>query len=85
MSLDETKNPIRVYLLQDGKPLNSAEAGKDVKFDSLGSYIEVNDARLYDLVKNPSLGSHLLTLQAQGRGFALHSFTYGNDCQQDFD
>lgn len=85
MSLDETKNPVRVYLLLDGKALNSAEAGKDVKFDSQGSYIEVNDARMYDLIKNPSSGSHLLTLQAQGRGFTLHSFTYGNDCQQDFD
>ncbi len=84
MSVENPKNPVRLYLLQDGKPLARSDAGKDVQFDSRGSYIEASEPRMYDLVQNPSFGSHLLLLDAQGRGFTLHSFTYGNDCQQNF-
>jgi hypothetical protein len=40
---------------------------------------------MYYLVNNPSFGSHMLVLKPQARDFALHSFTYGNDCQQDFE
>jgi hypothetical protein len=75
---------VRVYLLQDGKPLDQSDAGADVHLDSQGSYIEVNSPRMYYLLKNGVFGSHLLTLEPQGRGFGLHSFTYGNDCQQNF-
>jgi glutathione peroxidase-family protein len=85
MSLTDTKTPVRVYLLQDGKPLTSADAGVDVRFDAQGSYLEVRDPRMYYLVKNPAFGAHLLTLQPQAPGFTLHSFTYGNNCQQDFE
>ena len=85
MSAENAKNSGRVYLLQDGKPLTSADAGVDVKFDSQGSYIEVAEPRMYYLIKNPALSAHLLTLEAQERGFTLHSFTYGNNCQQDFE
>ncbi len=84
MSLD-TKRPVRVYLLQDGKPLSSADAGVDVRFDHSGSYIEVSEPRMYYLVKNPAFGAHLLTLKPQSAGFTLHSFTYGNNCQQGFE
>lgn len=81
----EAKKPVRVYLLQDGKPLTSSAAGVDVHFDGKGSYVDVDAARMYYLVKNPAFGAHLLTLEPQAAGFTLHSFTYGNNCQQDFD
>ena len=84
LSIGDKKKPVRVNLRQDGKPLNQKDAGADVCFDSQGSYLEVNSPRVYDLVKNGAFGSHLLTLQPQAPGFALHSFTYGNDCQQNF-
>lgn len=85
LSVDNPKKAVRVYVLQDGKPLPRGDAGVDVQFDSQGSYIEAGEARMYYLVKNTAFGSHLLTLAPQGRGLDLHSFTYGNNCQQDFD
>ena len=85
MSLENAKNPVRVALAQDGSPLSKDNAGADVKLDTQGAYIEVTEPRMYYLIKNPALGSHLLSLTAQGRGFTLHSFTYGNECQQAFE
>jgi thiol-disulfide isomerase/thioredoxin len=84
LSVDNPKKPVRLNLLQDGKPLGKDEAGVDVRFDSMGSYIDVSESRMYYLLKNPQFGSHLLILKPQGEDFALHSFTYGNDCQQNF-
>lgn len=84
LSLAESKN-VRVYLLQDGKPLDPGNAGVDVHFDSQGAYLEVSSPRMYYLVKNTAFGAHLLDLKPQAPDFVLHSFTYGNNCQQDFD
>jgi thiol-disulfide isomerase/thioredoxin len=85
LSVANPKRPVRVDVLQDGKPLDQNDAGVDLHFDSQGSYIEVSSPRMYYLVKNPAFGSHLLTLEAQAPDFELHSFTYGNDCQQNFE
>lgn len=85
LSVDNSKKPVRVYLLQDGKPVPREDAGVDVQFDSQGSYIDAAEPRMYYLVKNNAFGSHLLTLAPQSRGLDLHSFTFGNNCQQDFD
>lgn len=85
LSVANPKKPVRVDLLQDGKPLDPGDAGVDVHLDSRGSYLEVSEPRMYYLVMNPAFASHLLTLQPEASDFALHSFTYGNNCQQDFD
>jgi len=85
LSVANEKKPVRVYLLQDGKPIPQNEAGVDLHFDAQGSYLEVSKPRMYYLVKNTAFGSHLLTLEPQASGFVLHSFIYGNNCQQDFD
>jgi len=85
LSVADPKKPVRVYLLQDGKPINQDEAGVDVHFDSQGSYLEVSSPRMYYLVTNAAFGSHLLALEPQRADFVLHSFTYGNDCQQNFE
>jgi len=82
LSVENPKKPVRVDLRQDGNPLDRSEAGADVHFDSQGSYLEVSSPRMYYVVKNAAFGSHLLALQPQALNFALHSFTYGNDCQQ---
>jgi thiol-disulfide isomerase/thioredoxin len=85
LSVADPKKPVRVYLLQDGKPVDQSEFGVDVHADSQGSYVEVGTPRMYYLLKNTAFGSHLLSLQPDRADFVLHSFTYGNDCQQDFD
>jgi hypothetical protein len=85
LSVANPKKPIRVNLLQDGKPLDSSAAGMDVHSDANGSYLEVSEPRMYYLIKNPDFGSHLLVLKPEASDFMLHSFTYGNNCQQDFE
>ena len=85
LSVANPKKPVRVYLLQDGKPLDQGEGGVDVHFDSQGSYLDVSSPRMYYLVKNAGFGAHVITMEPQAPDFALHSFTYGNDCQQDFE
>jgi glutathione peroxidase-family protein len=85
--------PVRLYLLQDDKPLARADAGRDVQFDARGAYVDVAEPRMYDLVKNGAedaplknrLPEHTLTLKAESPNFVLHSFTYGNNCQQNFE
>ena len=84
VSAAKEKHPVRVDIKQDGQPLTQADAGADVRFDSAGSYVEVAEPRMYDLVKNAAFGSHLLRLTAAEAGFGLNSFTFGNDCQQKF-
>jgi thiol-disulfide isomerase/thioredoxin len=77
--------PSRLYLLQDGRPLTSADKGADVRFDSQGhSYIDVGEPRMYYLVANPSFSSHTLTLIPAAPGLTVNSFTFGNNCQTDF-
>jgi thiol-disulfide isomerase/thioredoxin len=85
LSVANPKQPVRVYLLQDGKSLPPGDAGVDIQFDSQGSYIDVAEPRMYYLVKNAAFGSHLLTLAPRHAGLDLHSFTFGNNCQQNFD
>lgn len=85
LSVENPKKPVRLNLLQDGKPLPREDAGVDVHFDAQGAYIDVSEPRMYYLVKNTAFASHLLTLEAASSGLDLHSFTYGNNCQQDFD
>lgn len=85
LSVVDPKRPVRVYLLQDGKPINQKESGIDVHFDPQGSYLEVASPRMYYLAKNSAFGSHLLELEPERADFLLHSFTYGNNCQQDFE
>jgi len=85
LSVANPKKPVRVDVQQDGKPLDPDRAAVDVRFDSHGSYLEVSEPRMYYLVKNPAFASHLLALAADAPDFTLHSFTYGNNCQQDFE
>ncbi|MGC2108702.1 MAG: redoxin domain-containing protein [Candidatus Korobacteraceae bacterium] len=72
---------VRVDLYQDGNPMPKEGAGPDVKFDDKGAYIEVNEARMYYLVRSPNFTAHLIALLPEGPGLSLHSFTYGNNCQ----
>ena len=85
LSVPNPKKPVRLDLLQDGKPLDSSVAGVDAHSGPNGSYLEVSEPRMYYLVKNPAFGSHLLVLKPEASDFTLHSFTYGNNCQQDFE
>lgn len=80
LSLDGAKQ-MRVNLFEDGGPMPKDDAGEDIKFDSNGAYVEVTEARMYYLVRSPKFTAHLISLQPEGPGLTLHSFTFGNNCQ----
>ena len=72
---------VRMDLFEDGAAMPKEDAGADVKFDSRGAYVEVSDSRMYYLVRSPKFTAHLISLEPEGPGLTLHSFTYGNNCQ----
>ncbi len=68
--------PVEVHLLQDGKPLPSKRAGKDLRFRESGeSYVVVDSARMYALVNNHDFGEHELELRCS-EGLAAFAFTF---------
>ncbi|HEY6338673.1 MAG TPA: redoxin domain-containing protein [Candidatus Sulfotelmatobacter sp.] len=75
------EKPIRVDIFQDGVPLPKDGAGSDVRFDAKGPYLEVNDSRMYYVVRSPAFGAHLIALQPESPGLELDSYTFGNNCQ----
>jgi thiol-disulfide isomerase/thioredoxin len=72
---------VRVDVVEDGRLLPRQEGGSDVQFDAKGAYIDVTDARMYYIIRSPAFSAHLVSLEPQGPGLTLHSFTYGNNCQ----
>jgi thiol-disulfide isomerase/thioredoxin len=72
---------VRVDLYADGLPLPKQDAGADVQFDSKGAYLDVTAGRMYYIIRSPAFSGHLVSLAPEGSGLALHSFTYGNNCQ----
>jgi hypothetical protein len=72
---------LRVDLFQDGNPMPKQGAGADVQFDAKGAYLMVSEPRMYYLVRSPNFTAHLISLQPEGPGLTLHSFTFGNNCQ----
>lgn len=80
LSLDGAKQ-MRVNLFEDGGPMSKDDAGEDVRFDSKGAYVDLTDARMYYLVRSPKFTAHLISLEPEGPGLTLHSFTFGNNCQ----
>jgi thiol-disulfide isomerase/thioredoxin len=73
--------PVRVDVWQDGGALPKDSAGADVKFDAKGAYVDVTEARMYYLLRSPVFSGHLVSLEPEGAGLTLHSFTFGNNCQ----
>jgi len=64
----------RVRVLMDGKPVDSSNAGSDVK----NGEITVNSDRLYNLISlKREIGSHILLLQFETPGIEAFAFTFG--------
>ena len=81
---DDSK-PRRLYLMQDERPLPKAAWGVDVRAGSDGrTYIQLGGKRMYYLVNNSEFGGHLLQLYALEPGLSLYSFTFGNNCENNF-
>jgi thiol-disulfide isomerase/thioredoxin len=67
----------RVAVTQDGEPIAKEDAGEDVAFDESGKgFVDVDSARMYQLVNNREIGSHELTLATGTPGLALYAYTF---------
>lgn len=68
----------RVLVQRDGKPLEKVFAGEDIKFDGSGlTYIDVDEPRLYNLIKDGEYGKHVLKLSPLHEDFQLFAYTFG--------
>jgi thiol-disulfide isomerase/thioredoxin len=68
-----------VYVLRDGRFLDPAVAGADIRFDSQGrSYVDVNEGRMYRLINDPvGYGRHRILLKTNEKGFSIYTLTFG--------
>jgi len=66
-----------VTVSHDDQYLTEENKGDDIQIDGEGrSFVVISEPRMYNLVKNPRYGEHVLKLTMQSEGFALYSFTF---------
>jgi thiol-disulfide isomerase/thioredoxin len=81
----DVSKPRRLYVTQDGAPLAKDARGVDVRIAHDGrTYLELTGKRMYYVVNNPEFGHHTLRLTALEPGLSLYSFTFGNNCENEF-
>jgi thiol-disulfide isomerase/thioredoxin len=70
---------VLVEVLRDGRPLDEAERGEDVRRDEHGrAVVEVSDHRLYRLILDRGgYGTHTITLVIPDPGFNVYTVTFG--------
>ena len=75
----ESNQSYRVLLTMNGQPLTEENKGRDVIIGGNGdSYIEVNEARLYELVDHPQYAQgQELRMSSNSSDFGLFAFTFG--------
>ena len=75
----ESNQSYRVLLTLNGQPLTEENKGRDVIIGDNGdSYIEVNEARLYELVEHPQYAQgQELRMSSNSSDFGLYAFTFG--------
>lgn len=64
---------VAVEVWQDGVPAGAA-VGADVNEAGI---VEMQESRLYKLIKNAELGEHTLELRVKGSGLRFYAFTFG--------
>lgn len=75
----EKGEALKVYLLQDGKPLRKEDSTQDTRYDEKGqSYLLVDTPRMYRLTKNAKFGYHTLKMATASSGFGLYAFTFSS-------
>lgn len=78
----ETDPGFKVYIEQDGKPIDKNDAAEDIQFDTDGrTYFVVDEARMYRLINNQEYGVHMLKMFPTSDSFGLYTFTFETACQ----
>ncbi len=69
---------LEVRVTMDEAPVSREDAGVDIEFDSVGnSYINVNEARMYNVVNLMEFGGHELKLSSNSPGLSVFAYTFG--------
>ena len=80
----EGETNFQVFVRQDDEYLVPSNRGSDVRIDEEGrSYILVDQARMYNLVRNAEYGGHKLKLVTRSNGFALYSVSFVSSAVQE--
>lgn len=75
-------HPFKVYVFQDGKPVSKEDWSSDLRSDADGkTYVTVDAARMYYLVRNKNFGRHTLTLEPSSTEFEAYAFTFVTACE----
>jgi thiol-disulfide isomerase/thioredoxin len=73
----EGRHPCEVEVRQDDRPVSEADSGTDLRRRPDGrSYVVVDEARSYHLLKNREFGEHVLRLTTSNRGCSVYSFIF---------
>jgi thiol-disulfide isomerase/thioredoxin len=76
------RQPYEVIVEIDGRPLTASEAGADVTFSPEGrSFIEVREARMYNVVQLDRFEERELKLRSNSLDFSVYAFTFGSYTQ----
>ena len=76
--LGSEAGPAELVVELDGKPLSRNQTGADITWREDGlSVVEVDEARLYQLVELPEFGKHELVLKTDSEGLAIYTVTFG--------
>lgn len=69
-----------IVIEQDGAPLPLSALGADARPNGGEVYVSVDQPRMYNLVKNPSYGTHHLRLRMTTPGISLYVLTFVTEC-----
>lgn len=73
----EGGKPIRVVVTQDGKPVPAADRGADLRAAPSGeTYLQVEEPKMYAIIKNAKFGAYDLKLACAEPGLGLYAFTF---------
>ena len=73
-----TGEPLDVPVELDGRPIPAADRGASVHEDANGrTVVTVNASDMYRIVRSSTVGDHVLTVTAPGRGLEAYAFTFG--------
>jgi thiol-disulfide isomerase/thioredoxin len=72
----EGNQKCEIDIYQDDVPLPAAIKGTDVRLASGRSFIRIDEARSYNLLKNKEFGGHVLRLTTRSAGCSVYSLTF---------
>ncbi len=86
MNRPEEKAKPRVYVTRDDEPIPPDQRGSDIAEDlGGGTYVLLEEPRLYYLITNEDNEPHELKLWIQKKDVAINSFSFSNRCLSQFD